>query len=203
MKTIMTFGDSITACARSREMDRWPAILDLNLEKSHPGKFQVINRGIGGNTTYDGLNRLNIIVDSKPSYVFVQFGFNDAVINKYCSKSKVSAEEYGKNLEQFCDAFKRIKAKTILIVNHPTVPNKIQKNYSGKKSYQETMKTYDRQVKRVAKKFKCPVIDLPAEIKKRKIKPKDFVSAHDGLHLSAKGSQEYGKIVYESFLKLI
>jgi acyl-CoA thioesterase-1 len=42
-------------------------------------KYRVVNEGISGNTTKDGVERLDTIVALKPAVVVVEFGGNDGL----------------------------------------------------------------------------------------------------------------------------
>ena len=51
VRTVVTFGDSITDGTGStiNGDDRWPDVLSRRLHAAYPGKFSVVNQGIGGN----------------------------------------------------------------------------------------------------------------------------------------------------------
>jgi lysophospholipase L1-like esterase len=59
---VVMFGDSLTAAGL------WPEWYDT----------EVINRGIGGETTADGLSRVSDIATLHPSKIFILFGTNDS-----------------------------------------------------------------------------------------------------------------------------
>ena len=54
----------------------------------------------------------------------------------------------------------------------------------------------------MAKKTKCPAIDLPAIMKKRKVDLKTFL-AEDGLHLSDEGNHVYADMVFEALKEIL
>ncbi|MHC4871075.1 MAG: SGNH/GDSL hydrolase family protein [Planctomycetota bacterium] len=203
LKRIVCFGDSITACSNFSEKYKWPVILQRHLDDSHPGKFEVFNRGVGGSTTFDGMTRLNNILSLKPSYVIVEFGFNDSVMLINTDKPKVSIEEFTRNLEQFYRSFKKIKAETVFILNHPTKHRLLKGVVNPRSSYEDIMKKFNSAIRKTAAKFKAPLIDMPKEMKRRKISMKDFLDPNDGIHLSPAGCENYGNIVYDNILKVI
>ena len=75
---IIAFGDSLTAGYGADAGDSYPDYLqkDLDAEGYH---YQVINQGISGNTTKDGVDRLQDALQLKPAVVIVAFGGNDGL----------------------------------------------------------------------------------------------------------------------------
>ena len=75
---IVAFGDSLTAGFGADPGDSYPDHLekDLNTMGYH---YQVINEGISGNTTKDGVDRLQDALRLKPVVVIVAFGGNDGL----------------------------------------------------------------------------------------------------------------------------
>ena len=55
---VVCFGDSIMHAAEFSECNRWPNILQRKLDVWRHGAFTVFNRGIGGNTSARGFDRL-------------------------------------------------------------------------------------------------------------------------------------------------
>jgi len=57
--TIVAFGDFITEAGHQKLKDRWPEILSQSLQVRFPTiNIQVINAGVGGNTSQEGLKRI-------------------------------------------------------------------------------------------------------------------------------------------------
>jgi acyl-CoA thioesterase I len=75
---IVAFGDSLTAGYGADPGDSYPDFLqkDLDAKGYH---YQVINQGISGNTTKDGVDRLPDVLQLKPVLVIVAFGGNDGL----------------------------------------------------------------------------------------------------------------------------
>ena len=71
-RNIICFGDSMTAGYGVNPGEDYPSMLGrlLNLE--------VLNKGVDGNTTSDGLQRLKgDVLDQEPRLVIIEFGGND------------------------------------------------------------------------------------------------------------------------------
>jgi acyl-CoA thioesterase I len=75
---IVCFGDSLTAGYGTELGKSYPDYLqaDLDAKGYH---YRVVNEGISGNTTKDGIERVDTIVALKPAVVVVEFGGNDGL----------------------------------------------------------------------------------------------------------------------------
>jgi acyl-CoA thioesterase-1 len=77
-KTLVCFGDSITAGYGLDAAQSYPAALGLLLAK-RGYSYRVVNQGVSGNTTKDAVARVNSIVALHPEVVVVEFGGNDGL----------------------------------------------------------------------------------------------------------------------------
>jgi acyl-CoA thioesterase I len=75
---IVAFGDSLTAGFGADTGDSYPDYLEKDLN-AMGYRYQVINQGISGNTTKDGVDRLQDALRVKPVVVIVAFGGNDGL----------------------------------------------------------------------------------------------------------------------------
>jgi acyl-CoA thioesterase-1 len=75
---IVCFGDSLTAGYGADPGQSYPDFLqrDLDAQGYH---YRVVNEGVSGNTTKDGVDRLPGVVALKPALVVVEFGGNDGL----------------------------------------------------------------------------------------------------------------------------
>jgi lysophospholipase L1-like esterase len=75
---IVCFGDSSTFGIGARMEDSWPALLDDFLNARGEQKFQVINAGVPGYTSHQGLQHMRQEVDRlQPDIVFASYANND------------------------------------------------------------------------------------------------------------------------------
>jgi lysophospholipase L1-like esterase len=83
---VVCFGDSISEVGRSSRWHggattpaaNWGQQLGLLLRAAYPGsEITVVNAGIGGQNSYEGLGRLDALVALQPDLVLVEFGAND------------------------------------------------------------------------------------------------------------------------------
>lgn len=95
MKTLVCFGDSITA--DDVFFDGIPR-LTPRLQVMFPD-WKVVNAGVPGDNTFNALNRIEEdVISYKPDFVTVLLGTNDAV-----SFSQVSLQVYKKKLREDCE----------------------------------------------------------------------------------------------------
>jgi acyl-CoA thioesterase-1 len=75
---IVCFGDSLTAGYGVDPDSSYPADVqrDLDAQGYH---YRVINMGVSGDTTKDGLARIGHVLAAKPELVIVEFGGNDGL----------------------------------------------------------------------------------------------------------------------------
>ncbi len=75
---IVCFGDSLTAGFGTDPGQSYPDFLqrDLDLRGFH---YRVLNEGVSGNTTKDGVERVASIASMHPAVVIVEFGGNDGL----------------------------------------------------------------------------------------------------------------------------
>ena len=89
---IIMLGDSITA------RGEWKELLEID---------SIVNLGVDGESTKDILNRLNIVLEVRPKYVFIMAGIND--LN--CS---IKIEDVFKNYRLIIDSIKDVGITPII-----------------------------------------------------------------------------------------
>ena len=75
---IVAFGDSLTAGFGADPGKSYPDFLQKDLDNAGL-KWHVVNAGVSGDTTTDGVNRLGEVIGYKPRVVIVEFGGNDGL----------------------------------------------------------------------------------------------------------------------------
>ena len=75
---IICFGDSLTAGFGTDLGQSYPDHLQLLLD-ADGYHYHVVNAGISGNTTKDGLDRVQLVIARHPQIVVVEFGGNDGL----------------------------------------------------------------------------------------------------------------------------
>lgn len=191
---LICFGDSITAANGFAEADRWPSVLQRLLEQRAPGVYKVYNRGIGGNTSVLGFDRLETdVFPLLPGTVLVEFGFNDAHCREWSLESRVGLAEFRAKLREFHRVFAARQSATVYIVNHP-IGDVAHKQGNGKR-YRDGFAPYNEAVREVAREVGAPAIDLPALLAARGTDLATFLAPTDQLHLSPGGNHVYAEVV--------
>lgn len=75
---VVCFGDSLTAGYGADEGQSYPDYLQRDLDRDGY-HYRVVNEGISGNTTKDGVDRLAGVIRLKPAVVVLEFGGNDGL----------------------------------------------------------------------------------------------------------------------------
>lgn len=198
--SIICFGDSITAGVRHAEGERWTVRLQQSLNRLAPNSYRVFNRGIGGQTSAQGLARiLTDVVPHLPGFVLVQFGFNDAVIPPGFLIPRVSVREYQEKLREIKRIVESHNGRCIFIINH--LENSPGETGNGR-TYTENHADFEAGLRELVTAEKAPFIDLPAAMRERKIDLSEFL-CDDGIHLSTRGAELFAEMILDGLLPLL
>jgi len=107
--TIVCLGDSVTGVYYHTGGRRaYPEMLEIAIRMAVPqAQVKVINAGISGHTTVQGLARLDRdVLQHKPALVTISFGLNDVV--------RVPEEQFVSNLETLVARCREAKAQVVL-----------------------------------------------------------------------------------------
>lgn len=189
---LICFGSSITESAGFPEGERWPTILQFRLEQWKPGAWKVFNRGIGGHTTTDLLDRFETdVAPLLPGVVLLQVGGNDSAVRPWCGLHRVSVDEFLRNLHGIHDAVSARGGRTVFMTYH-------------RFRLTETIdyKPYASATRAVARSCGAPIIDLYRMMVERETEVSTFV-VEDGLHLTALGNVLYAEMVFEGLQEIL
>ncbi|KGP93236.1 esterase [Pontibacillus chungwhensis BH030062] len=170
MRRMVCFGDSITAGHGFTES---PLTKQLQEEL---GDLVIINSGVSGDTTEDGIERFEReVLAHNPSMVTILFGSNDGADHR-----KVSLTLFRNNLLHMVN---HLKASSVLLITPPAVDEKVQQKRTNGK-----LRSYSNVVQEVAEETGVEVFDLFGEM----LQMKDYTYLvdgpdHDGLHFSLEG----------------
>ena len=139
--TILVFGDSISAAYGLETGQGWVQLLQQKLDKTAPGKHQVFNGSLSGETTSGGVRRLPaLLAQHKPDIVIIELGGNDGLRGQ-------SPALMEKNLRRMVTDARNAGASVILL------GMKIPPNYG--KAYTQA---FEQVFVRVAKDSKVPLM---------------------------------------------
>jgi acyl-CoA thioesterase-1 len=77
-KTVVVLGDSIAAGAGVDPSEAYPALLQEKIDAAGLN-FTVVNAGVSGDTSADGLNRINWLLKRKIDVLILELGGNDGL----------------------------------------------------------------------------------------------------------------------------
>lgn len=153
---IVCFGDSVTKAVRAgvKPNETFSALLQRSLSTS--GRpVEVINAGVGGNTTSDGLARFERDVLARdPQYVVIMFGLNDSWIDEGKTDSRVSPAQYRDNLRRMIATLKERGITPVLMTPNPAIAPK----YSPQRNV--TLKSYVDVVRDLARHEQIELSDV-------------------------------------------
>lgn len=121
-KTIIFYGDSITAGYGLSKEQAFPALIENKLNaKSH--NYKVINAGLSGETTAGGLNRIDWILKQPVDIFVLELGANDGLRG-------LPLDQTRKNLQGIIDKVKAKNPDAEIIIAGMMVPPNLGKAYT-------------------------------------------------------------------------
>ena len=175
---IVAFGDSLTAGFGAEPGNSYPDFLQKDLDAAGL-PWHVINAGVSGDTTTDGVNRLGEVVAYKPRIVIVEFGGNDGLRG-------LPIETTRANLDQIVAAVQKTGAKVVLA--GMTLPPNYGPDY---------IRTFEQIYRDLAAKYK--LIRIPFLLEGVATVATRHLMQRDGLHPTAEGNA----IVAETVLRYL
>jgi len=178
---IVCFGDSITA-------GKYPEFL----EEQH-SDFQVLNAGVGGNTTGQGLARIEEdVLRHRPDVVLILFGTNDSVLRSP-GTYRTPLNTFQNNLETIVERCRALGAQPILgtllpIISEPYYTRHPKEFYEPEGGLEAILERYRQATLAVGREFKVPVVDLYTKIADdlTMLKPDGVHPNEDGLKAIAR-----------------
>ncbi len=164
-RTILVFGDSLSAAYQLAPEQGWVAMLAQRL-RSQGYEYQVVNASESGETSGGGLERLPRALElNRPALVILELGANDGL-------RALPAEEMRANLERMVQLSRQAGARVLL------VGIRIPPNY-GPRYTQE----FERVFPELAKQYDLPLV--PFLLQNVALDP-ELMQA-DGMHPNARG----------------
>lgn len=156
---VITLGDSITKGVRPgvTAEETFSALIQKALVKEGQ-PAEVINIGIGGERTDQALQRLDKdVIDKKPGIVVIMYGTNDSYVDQGATDSRITAEQYGQNLQSLVEKLRAAKIKPILMTE-PRWGDGAKAN--GVKEHPNVrLEKYVKVCREIAKKSDVPLVD--------------------------------------------
>jgi acyl-CoA thioesterase I len=163
---IVCFGDSLTAGYGLDPGMSYPDLLQKELDRQGY-RYQVVNRGVSGDTTQDGLARLPSVLAQHPKIVILEFGANDGLRGFPVSRAE-------NNLARMIEDVRKAGAQVVLA--GMTLPPNYGPEYVSRFTIMYT---------ELAKRYQIPLIPfLLADVATQ-----PDLMQQDGLHPNAAGTR--------------
>ena len=199
--TLVAFGDSITQAVQQPENLRWVALLnDLLKEAWKAPSLRIINAGVGGNTSREGLARLDPdVLCHHPDLVLVEFGGNDATFEEH---RHVSQAEYRTNLETMRRALvDQAKGEMVILTFPPVIDawhaNGRHEYYTCRGGQDAFIETYRAVSRDFAREHGLRLVDIDRALRNAMIVegPERYI-LQDGVHLTADGNAVVARAIF-------
>lgn len=144
--TIVCLGDSVTGVYYHTGGRRaYPEMLEIAIKLAIPrANVTVINAGISGHTTQNGLDRLDRdVLSKKPDLVTVSFGLNDM--------TRIAEDQFRKNLETIVARCREAKSEVVLCTPNAVI------NTGGRPT--DKLERYCEVIRATARDLKLAVCD--------------------------------------------
>lgn len=123
-KTILFFGDSLTAGYGLSKGEAFPALVEKKLLENGK-KYQVINAGLSGETSAGGLSRIDWILRQPIDIFVLELGANDGLRG-------LPLESTEKNLQAIIDKVKARNPNVKIVVAGMMVPPNLGPDYTSR-----------------------------------------------------------------------
>ncbi len=133
-KTILFFGNSLTAGLGLDPMDAFPALIQKRIDAADL-PYKVVNAGLSGETSSGGLRRLDWLMKQKVDVLVIELGANDGLRGIDVGLTR-------KNIQSMIDKARAANSEIQIVLAGMKVPPNMGPDYGGKfeKIYPELAK---------------------------------------------------------------
>lgn len=171
---VVAFGDSLSAGFGADPGKSYPDFLQQEID-ARGYQYHVVNAGVSGDTTTDGLERAGTVAALKPSIVIVEFGGNDGLRGLPVGTTRA-------NLEQIIVTMQKAGAKIVLA--GMTLPPNYGSDY---------IRSFEGVYRDLARQYRLPL--LPFLL--RGVGGHSDLMQRDGIHPTAEGNRIVARNVME------
>lgn len=123
-KTLLFYGDSLTAGYGIDPSDAYPALIQQRLDERQPGKWRVVNAGLSGETTAGGLRRLDWILRQSVDIFVLELGGNDGLRGTPPAVTEA-------NLQVMIDRIRAKNPQILIVLTGLQIPTNMGPDYSA------------------------------------------------------------------------
>lgn len=181
-KTILFFGDSITAGLGVQQEQAFPALVQQKID-SLSLNYEVINGGLSGETSAGGVRRIDWILRRNIDLMVLELGGNDGLRGIELNSTK-------ENLQQIIDKYQAKNPDGQIILAGMQVPPNLGQEYTSRfqEIYPELSEEND-----------LPLIPLIMD----KLGGDEELIQGDGIHPTPKGHEVIAETVWETLKKYL
>jgi acyl-CoA thioesterase-1 len=172
---IVAFGDSLTAGFGADPGSSYPDFLQKELDRRGL-KWRVVNAGVSGDTTTDGLNRIDEVLSYHPAIVVLEFGGNDGLRGLPLQNTRA-------NLDQMIGLLQKASVRVVLA--GMTLPPNYGPDY---------IRPFEAMYTELASKYNIPRIGFLLA----GVGGHPRLMQRDGLHPTAEGNAIVARTVFKS-----
>jgi len=177
---VVAFGDSLSAGFGADPGKSYPDFLQKEIDR-RGYRYRVVNAGVSGDTTTDGLERVGTLTALKPVIVIVEFGGNDGLRGLPVSTTRA-------NLEQIIAVLQKAGAKVVLA--GMTLPPNYGPDY---------IRSFEAVYHDLAKNYRVPLIPFLL----RGVGGHADLMQRDGIHPTGEGNRIVARNVMETLEPLL
>lgn len=181
-KTILFFGDSLTAGYGLSKEEAFPALIEKEIKKA--GKnYKVVNAGLSGETSAGGLSRIDWILRQPVDIFVLELGANDGLRG-------LAPEATEKNLQAIIDKVKAKNPQAKIVIAGMMVPPNMGADYTER---------FRKIFPALAKKNDATLIPFLLE----DVAGHEHLNLDDGIHPNRDGHRIVAANVYKSLAPLL
>lgn len=213
---ILFQGDSITDAGRNRENDTqlgygYATLVSAELGFSEPGKYEFINKGIGGNRVVDVYGRINTdIINIAPDVMSILIGVNDIWQYYAPSPNGTPADRYERIFDALIEETLSNLPGLKIMIFEPFVLRGTGTymlgsggSYERYDEFRERVAELSKRAQKIAAKYNIPFVPLQAGFDELCKSAPDEYWLHDGVHPTAKGHEFIKREWIKAFKKYI
>ena len=202
---ILFFGDSITDAGRNREADLhisslgygFVRVIADRLQGVEPEKYEIINRGIGGNRVVDLYSRIKCDAwNLQPDVLSILIGINDIWHGLGDDPNDVELERFVKVYRMLIEDTLKVLPNVKIMLCEPFVLHGNATDPHFEKFSE--IKEYAKEIKKMADEYGLAYVPLQAKLDEMAAKFSPQAFAGDGVHPTVAGA----KVIADEWLKV-
>lgn len=176
-KTILFFGDSITAGLGVDKSQAFPALIQQKID-SLGLDYEAVNGGLSGETSAGGLRRIDWVMQREIDIMVLELGGNDGLRG-------IDLEDTKSNLQEIIDKVEAKYPDVQIILAGMQVPPNLGQEYTQE---------FEAMYPELAEENDLPLIPMIMD----KIGGNEELMQGDGIHPTPQGHQEIAETVWEN-----